>query len=95
MAERKKEYNSILIGKCQEPKLNEDGTPWLIPFGIPEEQVIEIQQLVNERKWLNGALRLTRAGDWVIQVNKPEVDESISKENSLRREPVESDELQF
>jgi hypothetical protein len=95
MAEAKKEYNSILIGKCQEPKLNEDGTPWLIPFGIPEEQVVEIQQLVNERKWLNGALRLTRAGSWVIQVNKPDMDDKTSQEKSLKNEAVEADGLPF
>ena len=29
------------MGKCNEPKMNDDGTPWLIPFGIPKEQYEE------------------------------------------------------
>ena len=47
MAEVKKEWSSILVGKCNEPKMNEDGTPWLIPFGIPKEQYEEMGTLLG------------------------------------------------
>jgi|TARA_R100001510_G_C7650774_1_gene208301 hypothetical protein len=81
MAEVKKEWSSILVGKCNEPKMNEDGTPWLIPFGIPKEQYEEMGTLINERGWVNGALRHTKAGNWVVQINKPEpLKENASQE---------------
>ena len=72
MAEVKKDYPSILVGKCNDAKMNEDGTPWLIPFGIPKEQVQEMISMINDRGWLNGALRLTKSGSWVVQINKPD-----------------------
>ena len=62
--------NTRLVGDCKDPKVNDDGSPWLIPFGLPKEQIKEMLDLVNERGWLNGAFKLTSKG-WVIQVQLP------------------------
>ena len=82
MAEVKREYSSILVGKCNDAKLNDDGTPWLTPFGIPQEQVQEMLTMINDRGWLNGGLRKTKAGAWVVQINKPNPVEEGAKQTA-------------
>ena len=38
--------------------------------------------MVNDRGWLNGGLRKTKAGAWVVQINKPNPVEEGAKQTA-------------
>jgi len=88
-----KKYPTELCGFVGDSLVDSEGEEWAKRLSFSKEQYIKLGSFLNERDWIDGIIKKTRDGKWVMSWNIPQTAEN--KPASAKKEAVEDDGLPF